>query len=440
MVAAGRELRLGYFDHPPIAWWLSAGISHLTGSEAALVVRLPFIALFAVSTWLMYRLTAQLFSPTAGVWAAVALNVAPVFGVTTGGWVLPDGPLICALLAAALCLVHALEDRGWGWWLGAGVFAGVALLSKYSAALTLIGAFSYLLTQPRDALWLKRPQPYLAAVVALLLFSPVLIWNATHGWASFAFQGERAAAYRFNPLGPIVTLGGEALYLLPWIWLFLMMEFIPGLRVGPTNWRAWLLCSLASGPIVLFVVVSLWSRAVLFHWATPGFLFLFPLLGARLVGHRPLLWPLGSASLIFTGLLLVATEVRWNWTPSVADASLQAVDWTPLRAELARRQLLNRPNTVIAAPNWRDTGKIDYAIGGNPPVLCLNTDARQYGFSPGPAAHIGDDVLIVAPHPIPSYAANFENIEPLAPAEVQLLGRGVVQFPLYLGHHLTRWP
>src|SRR5438445_8740300 len=71
MVAAGRRLQLSYFDHPPIAWWMAWGAAHLTGSESALVVRLPFIALFAVTTFLMYRVTSELFRPEAGLWAAV---------------------------------------------------------------------------------------------------------------------------------------------------------------------------------------------------------------------------------------------------------------------------------------------------------------------------------------------------------------------------------
>src|ERR1700720_315208 len=57
MVAAGRKLQLSYFDHPPVAWWLAWGIAHLTGNESAVVVRLPFIALFGLTTWLMYRVT-----------------------------------------------------------------------------------------------------------------------------------------------------------------------------------------------------------------------------------------------------------------------------------------------------------------------------------------------------------------------------------------------
>src|SRR6266480_1496403 len=84
MVAAGRKLQLSYFDHPPLAWWMAWAAAHLAGSESAIVVRLPFIVLFAVTTWLMYRVTAALFGPSAGLWAAVLLNMVPVLGITSG--------------------------------------------------------------------------------------------------------------------------------------------------------------------------------------------------------------------------------------------------------------------------------------------------------------------------------------------------------------------
>src|ERR1700751_5210045 len=110
MVAAGRKLQLSYFDHPPIAWWMARAAAYLTGSESAVVVRLPFIALFAITTFLMYRLTSALFSPEAGLWAAVLLNLVPVFGISSASWVLPDGPLLAALLGAAVCFVAALRS------------------------------------------------------------------------------------------------------------------------------------------------------------------------------------------------------------------------------------------------------------------------------------------------------------------------------------------
>src|SRR4051812_28297896 len=148
MVSAGRVLSLGYFDHPPASWWLSWGSTHLFGSEAPIVARLPFILLFALTTWLVVRLGDEIGGERAGLWAGVTLNLAPVFGITSGGWVLPDGPLDCALAGAALCLMRALPPErkaAWRWWCGAGVCAGLALFSKYSAVLTIAGTLAFLL-------------------------------------------------------------------------------------------------------------------------------------------------------------------------------------------------------------------------------------------------------------------------------------------------------
>ena len=447
MVASGRGLQLGYFDHPPASWWLAWGAARLFGSDAAVVVRLPFIALFALSTWLMFRLTEVLYSARAGFWAAVGINLAPVLGVTTGGWVLPDGPLVCALLAAVFCFVRALTG-GTRWWLGAGLFAGLALFSKYSAVLTLGGAFLFLLTSREHRFWLGRWQPWAAVLVAFIVFSPVLSWNASHAWASFAFQGGRAEAARLHPLAPLATLGGEALFLLPWIWLALMAVFVRAVAAGPRDWRGWLLACLAAPPIVLFVVISLWSsQRVLYHWATPGYLMLFPLLGqavaVRLNGRARAVI-VGTAALIVAALLFVGSELRFAWVPAplgpallALDPQLDSLDWTALREDLAARGLLT-PGTVIATPRWQDAGKIDYGLGGGVPVIVLSPDAREYGFARPASRFVGRDVVILAPGKTaaqvePQFAARFTRIEKLPPLTLRRAGGPPLEIGVFLG-------
>jgi len=462
MVAAGRELRLGYFDHPPAAWWLAWGASWLAGSDAAVIVRLPFIALFGLSTWLMYRLTATLYTPRAGLWAAVTLNLAPVFGVTTGGWVLPDGPLDAALLAAALCLVHAMQGSGRRarlWWLASGFCIGLALFAKYSAVLTFAGAGVYLLTQQEHRRWLRRPEPYLAGLVAGLVFLPVLIWNATHGWASFAFQAGRAGGAHFLPAMPLVTLGGEALFLLPWIWLPLMLVFVQAIRRGPREWRGWLLCCLAALPILMFTLVAAWSsHRVLYHWAAPGYLMLFPLLGVLVAGDLDRgrrvtrIWLTSTAVFVLLGVAVVGTQVRYGWLPGFSshfppgkDPSLEAVNWTELRPALAARGLAGRRDLVVAGVNWHDTGKIGYALGGSEPVVCLNTDDRQFGLDRPADTAVGKDVLIVvraedAARAAAQYAPIFSRIETLPPVTIEHGGGAGLGLSLLLGHGLRAWP
>ncbi len=448
MVAAGRSFRLGYFDHPPLAWWLAAGAARLLAGDAAVVVRLPFIALFALSTWFMFRLGTLLFGAWAGAWAAFALNLAPVFGVTSGGWVLPDGPLDCALLAAALAFVHALEDGRWRWWLAAGLAAGLALLAKYTAVLTLAGALLYLATQPGHRRWLRRPQPYTSVLLAGAVFSPVVAWNAVHGWASFAFQGGRAADGGFHPLGPLTVLAGGALFVLPWLWLPMMAAFAGALRAGPGAWRGWLCAMLAAPPILLFAAVGLWTKHVMFHWAAAGYLMLFPLLGSLVLRLRPGLRR-GAAgvtvALLVGGLGLVTAEVRWHVLPLQRDPGAEALDWAGLAPALAARGLLGGPGTVVGATGWREAGKIDYALGGAATVICLSRDPREYGLAAPRSAFVGRDVLIVTRRPLSAAVlaedgVAFAAIDPLGTVSLAPALRPGLSALLYLGHRLRVAP
>lgn len=455
MVAAGRNFQLSYFDHPPLAWWMAWAATHVAGTDAAWAVRLPFVLTFALTTWLMFRLTSRLFSARAGLWSAAFLNAAPVFGVTTGSWVLPDGPLIAALLAAAICFVEALdrsEDDAWGWWSAVGLCAGIAMLSKYSAVLTIAGAVLFLLTTASARHWLARPHPYVASIIALTIFSPVVIWNAEHGWVSLLFQGGRAGLGRMHLLGPFSTLAGEALFLLPWIWLALISCGFLAVRRRPRDDRSWLLVCLALPPIVLFTLISLWTH-VLFHWAAPGYLMLFPLLGKTLDhwgnNKRAVRIGLGaSAAFVLVAMLFVASEVKFNWLPNVfenfapgKDPDLEAVDWTSVRVQLNSRGLLLESGRVVAATRWFDAGKLDYALGGEVKVICLGLDPREYGVTTDMQDFIGRDILIVAPRTTlgqitTQFGGAFDEIVSLSPVELVHAGRPAMTVPLYIGRHL----
>jgi hypothetical protein len=258
---------------------------------------------------------------------------------------------------------------------------------------------------------------------------------------------------------PLATLGGEALFLLPWIWLPLMVVFIRAIRRGPREWRGWLLSCLAAPPILVFTLVSAWSsHRVLYHWAAPGYLMLFPLLGA-LVAHdlergRRLtrIWLAGTAVFVLAGLALAGTQVRYGWLPGFAsyfpagkDPSLDAVDWADLRTALAARGLAGRRDLVVAGVNWHDTGKIDYALGGSATVICLNTDDRQFGLSRPASEAVGKDVLIVVPaedaaRAAAKYAPIFARIETLPPVTITHAGGTGLELSLLLGHTLRAWP
>jgi len=182
---------------------------------------------------------------------------------------------------------------------------------------------------------------------------------------------------------------------------------------------------------------------------------LAPLLGEAIARR----WPtrrrirravIATGLLVVLGLGLFASTVRFDWLaplipdfPSGRDPTIAAVDWTSLRTELASRGLLDRPDLVVAATHWHDAGKIDYALGGRVPVLCLGRDPREYGIIAPVADYAGSDVLIIAPRATLVEIATrfgdlFQSIEALPPATVLHDGRPALSLPLYLGHRLRR--
>jgi len=462
MVAAGRQLQLGYFDHPPAAWWLAWAARVLAGSQSAIVVRLPFILLFGLATWLMYRLAARLFSERAGAYAAALMNLSPILGVATASWVGPDGPLICALLAAALCLTHALFGDPAGarrWWIGAGISAGLALFSKYTACLTILGAAGYLLTQPAHRRWLGKPEPYLAAALAALIFAPVAVWNAEHGWASFAFQGGRAAAqHRWGLTGPLEVLAGGALFNLPHLWLALIAALVVAARRGAEDAKAWLLVWLAVPTLTLFVTVALWNSQVMFHWSSPGYLMAMPLAGAMLAGLSPSRRLPVRRVLAWTGVFLVigcaayAAETQWNLAPAPLqaflarfDPNVESGDWSSLADALQTRGLLDRPGLFIGAADWSAAGKLDYALQGKARIVGVGSDMREYGELAAAAPRPGADALIPIignPPAIPAadLARRFASLDILPPVSIVHGGHVVQEAALLLGRRYRGGP
>ena len=84
----------------------------------------------------------------------------------------PDAPLTAAWAAALYFLERALiAERAEAWW-GVGLCLGLGMLSKYTIGLLGLSAFLFMLLDARARQWLRRWQPYGAALLALAVFSP----------------------------------------------------------------------------------------------------------------------------------------------------------------------------------------------------------------------------------------------------------------------------
>jgi 4-amino-4-deoxy-L-arabinose transferase-like glycosyltransferase len=461
-----QNLDWGYFDHPPMVGLIAAlGLKLAGGLSPVFGLRFGFIALFAGSSWLLARLTARCFGATAGVLAALALNGTVFYGLMIGTFAEPDGPLLFFWLLTLDRLWVALETpksvRSSSWvWLEVGLAWGAALLSKYHAVLLPVGTVLYLVVKPVGRRCLRQAGPYLAAVVGLGLFTPVIVWNCRHGWASFLYQGNRAGGIHGLHLAMLLeALIGQILYLTPWIWAFLIIILGRLLLRGPGQWsksEAFLTCH-AVPVLGLFMGLATFQR-IMPHWPLIGFVALMPLLGRlwaerfaaapRRIGRRLGLVAAAPAALALmfvthahTGLFQDGRGRLLGLIRPAADPTVDTIRWDQIAHELKRRGLLDDPHSFLFTDYWCFSAELAMATRSALPVACFHRDARSFTFWSRPDDWVGRDGIFVRVedgHAEPAnYAPWFSRIEPLATIPIVRAGATMEAVRLYRCVRLT---
>jgi Dolichyl-phosphate-mannose-protein mannosyltransferase len=192
-----KHLSFGYYDHPPgVALVIRLGT--LIAGDTEFGVRLVSILLALPMSFAVYRTAAILFGgQRVAASATILLNVTLMAAVGTL-IVTPDSPLLVASSFVLFFLAKVLESGRGAWWLAVGAAIGLALLSKYTALFFGAAILVWLVSVPKQRRWLISPWPYLGAVVALAIFSPVVLWNADHHWVSFVKQIGRSRIEDFT--------------------------------------------------------------------------------------------------------------------------------------------------------------------------------------------------------------------------------------------------
>ena len=339
-----RALAPGYPDHPPmVALWIRAG-TWLAG-DTAFGVRLlaPFSAAFGSA--LLANAGALLFrSREAGIAAAALFNATLLLGVGAVTMT-PDTPLVFFWTAALWALARFQAEARGGWLVLAGLFAGLALDSKYTAVFLGPGVLLWLLLVPSLRGWLRTVHPWAAALLAAAVFTPVLWWNAGHGWASFARQGGRAGAWEparaARYLGELV--GGQIGFATPLIFVIFAAGLAHAIR---QIWRGrdagWTLpATLTLPPLLVFVEHALGDR-VQGNWPA----ILYPtaaLAGGGLASRfwRRLRGPAIALGLTITLAVYVQATLRPLPLPAQVDpTTLRLAGWRGLarQVEAMRRE------------------------------------------------------------------------------------------------------
>ena len=186
-----RHLALSYFDHPPMLAWLIYIFTYL-GGQSEFFVRITCVLISAGLTYLTYLMGKLLFDPKVGFFSALLLNSILIF--TLGAIIAtPDTPMILFWILSFYFFSKLIFTQKKKWWYLLGISTGLALLSKYTSVWIIVSVFLFLVFSKENRKWLLSKEPYLALLLAILIFSPVVIWNAQNNWASFLFQSSRRA-------------------------------------------------------------------------------------------------------------------------------------------------------------------------------------------------------------------------------------------------------
>ncbi|SFI79982.1 glycosyltransferase family 39 protein [Nitrosomonas sp. Nm34] len=298
-----QHMDLSFFDHPPmVAWliWLGTAIA----GQNEFGVRIGAFTCGLITMGYLYAFARNLYDKSTGMRAIMLLSVLP-FGFASGLVITPDAPLMASWAATLYYMERALvADRKIAW-LGMGIAFGLGLLSKYTMGLLGIAALAFVILDPTARRWLLRPYPYFAAFLALLLFSPVIIWNFQNDWVSFLFQTER--------LG-----GGGHVFSVHYLVLYVAIILTPiglyaALRAlwhvgtnGKHNQcerRRNLFIFIFTGiPLIIFLGISTFDTPR-FHWTCPLWLAVLPTIA----------WMMGQNSALQT----VSNRLRAIWQPTI---------------------------------------------------------------------------------------------------------------------------
>jgi hypothetical protein len=377
---------LSHFDHPPMVGLVIQLFTLNLHFDSEFFIRLGPVIFGAVNTWLIYKIGSAIKNPLTGLYAALLYTASFYCFVISGIFIMPDTPQGLFWLLSLYLLLKSLPDKtllkaSRTKLLLAGVTIGLAMLSKYHSVFLVAGTFLYILFYNRR--WFLAKETWIALGMAIVLFSPVLIWNWQNSFITFTFHEGR-----FNPVEDGIRwdyfgreVAGQVFYNNPVNFVIIVITLIALIRGKRFLEKESLrLVLLISAPLAaVFLLFSLFS-GTLPHWTGPAY-YGFILLAAAWLSERSLRMkkvrlvpgPVMTA-LVFMLVLVIsaASQVRYGWVPfrkwQSDDLTAQLYGWKQLGEKFSvlaqedEREGIMSPRAPIFTFRWFPAANFDYYV------------------------------------------------------------------------------
>ena len=447
-----RHLSLSYLDHPPILAYLIFFFTHL-GKQSEFFVRIPCVLIASGLTYLTYLIGKLLFDPKVGFFSALLLNCILIFSL--GAIIItPDTPMIFFWVLSFYFFSKLILTQEKKWWYFCGISTGLGLLSKYTAVFIIFSVFLYLLFSKQNRRWLLSKEPYLGLILAILMFSPVIIWNAQNNWVSFLFQSSRRATElgSFSAWHFFGYLGSQIGVISPLIYFSLIYAIIKSGIMGfkrktiatfpphpnplPQGEREYskvgesekfLLCFFWSFPIILFFTLVATKYWVKMNWVSAGYfsasISLVALFFRLKEKGKKWVKTWGISALIVSLIFVLIAHILPLMKVVPVSSSLDTVTgWKELAQRVEGEKSKMREGTIVVGYGYKVPSEIAFytsleTYSNN----IVGQNGLQFDFWSNPKDFLGKDAIFVYdqreryknPENLKNFFASVEEEEPL---------------------------
>ncbi|MBI4119125.1 MAG: glycosyltransferase family 39 protein [Parcubacteria group bacterium] len=196
--------KLSFHDHPPF-FFLTQKISFSIFGDSLFASRLPSALAGIVFVYLIYLICKKLFLSEPAALASALIATASFAHVSVSRLAMMESVLFFFVAANIYCFLRMLDDHKH--WPVFGITLGLALLTKYTAAFLPPAYFLYLIINQRSLL--KDKRLYAGLCLALLIFSPVIIYNI-YSYKTFGhFDLQFSYLLNQKTPWPVESFGGK---------------------------------------------------------------------------------------------------------------------------------------------------------------------------------------------------------------------------------------
>ena len=446
-----------HYDHPPMVGWMIQLFSLNLLFDSEFFLRLASVVFMTVETYVIFRIGKEIKNAQAGLYAALLYTASIYAFVITGVFILPDTPLNLFWLLAIWMAVRYFQSRRPKslHLLLFGLFAGLAMLSKYTGVFLWVGIMLYILFFNRKQL--KQPALYLSILISAVCCLPILFWNIQNDFISLNFHSDRVSLFgkvNFSYFG--TEMAGEFLYNNPVNFIIAIIAVVAAFlgRIDMDRPIKRLVLCIALPLILLFWVFSL-TRPTLPHWNGPAFNTLILLSACWLSSKKPI-----TVSLMVLAITVVfgIVEIRTGVIPldhhteeeqlGRDDFTLDMYGWHQLEDKFADLRetkvaegMMHEEDGIVAS-QWFPLANLDYYVArplgmrvmglGKPENIhkYLWINEIRGGFQQGESYWFLTDSRYLK-NPNELYHDQFESIELVGTIPIERCGKTAKNFFVY---------